>query len=217
MGRSCCIEGCRSNHTTVGINLYRLPEVGKRDIGVRAKETIIRRREFWLSRIVPSRPSTKPRRFATKWSSTKNVYVCSLHFVEGNKVQWWHDIYVSCGSKIICIILVGKPSVLYAEHDIDWAPSVNLPSSVASQTNSHVNVKPIKKESSQLNTSLQHAHFLIEDTSPIQEVEIGLSEIAEPDTIYNGGNCNNLSINIRIDLIFFLEINFTILCICSIS
>ncbi len=81
--------------------------------------------------------------------------------------------------------------MLYAEHDIDWAPSVNLPSSVTIQTNSHVNVKPINKESFQLNTALKHAHFWIEDTSPIQEVEIGMSETAESDTIYNGGNCNN--------------------------
>ncbi len=61
--------------------------------------------------------------------------------------------------------------------------------------------KPIRKESSQLYTSLQHdAHSSIEDTSLIQEVEIGLSEIDESDTT-NGGNCNNLSIWIVVSFI----------------
>ena len=96
-----------------GINFYRLPGIISHQ-GEKAKELSKKRQDIWLSRIHPGDLGPE------KYSNTR---VCSLHFVSGICM---HVAIIYIYYSILPLQIKGKPSQLFDENNVDWAPSINL-------------------------------------------------------------------------------------------
>ena len=110
----CAIVGCpNTSKRALGISFYRLPAVISHQ-GERAREFSQKRRDLWLARI------HRRDLGAEKYPNTR---VCGLHFVSGKLL---HGITGEYNGYTVAIYDTGKPSQLFDEKNIDWAPSINL-------------------------------------------------------------------------------------------
>lgn len=72
VARKCCVIGCKSRDSDWSLSFYSIPKVGKKFSNSETIEFYSWRREEWLKILRLEEDKV-----------TKNSFVCSLHFVNG--------------------------------------------------------------------------------------------------------------------------------------